>query len=68
MADRSPIERVWLNVHEASQRTGVSKTELYAAARSGDLKGYQRSKNAKWRVHIDDLDAWMRTPQLRSAS
>lgn len=56
----SVIARVWLTVDEARQRTGVSKTELYEALQTGDLAGTQRNKNAKWRVHIDDLDAWMR--------
>jgi excisionase family DNA binding protein len=68
MDDRSPIARVWLNVDEASQRTGVSKTELYEVIKKGELKAYRRKENAKWRIHIDDVDAWMRAPQLRSAS
>lgn len=56
----SPIQRVWLTVDEARQRTGVSKTELYEALQTRELVGTQRSKNAKWRIHIDDLDKWMR--------
>jgi excisionase family DNA binding protein len=67
--DRSPVERVWLTIDEASQRCGVSKPTLYAAARDGELRGYQRGKGGTWRVHVDDLDAWMRgasTPSLKS--
>lgn len=67
MVDRSPIDRVWLNIDEASQRTGVCKTELYEAAGSRELIGYQRTKNAKWRFHIDDLDAWMRGASRQTA-
>lgn len=70
MADRSPIDRVWLNVDEANQRTGVSQTDLYEALRSKELKGYRRADKGKWRIHVDELDAWMRgerVPNLRSA-
>lgn len=54
------LRRVWLSVDEAQQVTGVSTREIYDALRTGDLVGTQRFKNAKWRVHVDDLDAWMR--------
>lgn len=66
--DTSPvIARVWLTVDEARQRTGVSKTELYEALQVGDLVGTQRGKHAKWRVHVDDLDRWMRHPGAGAA-
>lgn len=63
----APLNRVWLTVEEASQVTGVSKTEIYEALRGRDMPGSQRGKNGKWRVHADDLDQWMRGPSLRSA-
>lgn len=70
MADRSPIEVVWLTVDQASQRCGVSKPALYRAAQAGELVGYQRGKGGTWRVHVDDLDAWMRglpAPSLKAS-
>lgn len=54
------IRRVWFTVTEAEQYTGVSRKELYTALQVGELRGRQRRRNAKWRVHLDDLDRWMR--------
>jgi excisionase family DNA binding protein len=63
MADRSQIPRVWLTIEEASQRTGVSKTVLYGVVRAGVLPGYrQPGEKSTWRVHVDELDHWMRNP------
>lgn len=59
-AGTAVTDRVWLSVDEAHQRTGVSKTELYTALQTGDLVGTQRGKNHKWRIHVEDLDTWMR--------
>lgn len=52
--------RVWLSVEEARQYTGVSARELYAALQVGELVGTQRARRKKWRIHVDNLDAWMR--------
>ena len=54
------IARVWLTAEEVQRRTGISRTEIYAALQSGELVGHQRVKHRKWRVHIDDVDAWVR--------
>ena len=54
------LERVWLTVDEASQRTGIGKTDIYEALRSRKLPGSQNGKGGSWRVHMDDLDQWMR--------
>ena len=54
------LARKWLSVEEAAFVTGVSSTELYEALRSHELPGSQRRKNTKWRIHVDDLDTWMR--------
>jgi len=68
MADRSQIARVWLTVSEASQRTGVSMTRLYAAVKSGELPGYrQPGEKSTWRVHVEELDDWMRNPTAGAA-
>lgn len=68
MADRPQIERVWLTVEEASQRTGVSKTRIYAAVRCGELPAYrQPGVRSTWRVHVPDLDNWMRNPTAGAA-
>jgi excisionase family DNA binding protein len=68
MADRSQIPRIWLTIGEASQRTGVSKTVLYRVVRDGELPGYrQPGEKSTWRVHVDELDAWMRNPGTEAA-
>lgn len=62
------VDREWLTVDEAKQRTGVAKTEIYLALRAGELVGSQRGSRKRWRIHIDDLDRWMRhTPTPASA-
>lgn len=53
-------KRVWLTVSEARQVTGVGANSLYAALQTGELKGTQRGRKGRWRIHCDDLDAWMR--------
>jgi excisionase family DNA binding protein len=63
----SVIARVWLSVHESSQHTGCSKTEIYEALQTGDLIGSQKNKGGKWRVHVHDLDRWMRRNQANVA-
>lgn len=59
----SPITRMWLSVQESIQYTGCSKNEIYVALQSGELLGSQKGKGGKWRVHIHDLDVWMRRNQ-----
>jgi excisionase family DNA binding protein len=55
------VEKVWFTVEEASVRTGVGRTEIYEALQVGELTGFQRhGKKSRWRIHVEDLDAWMR--------
>lgn len=54
--------RVWLSVTEAQRYTGIAKTSLYEALQTGELAGSQRGgKRGKWRIHMNDIDAWMRS-------
>lgn len=50
-------ERVWLDYREASARTGLSKTTLWRAARTGKLKASGSGKGV--RFHRDELDRYM---------
>lgn len=60
VTERAVTDRVWLNVEEAAARTGVSRTELLNALQTGELRGTQRVPRGRWRLHVDDLDHWMR--------
>lgn len=60
LASELALRRKWLTVEEAHAHTGCGRTEIYAALQSGELPGSQRSKRGRWRVHLDDLDKWMR--------
>lgn len=54
------IDTPWLTVAEACQYSRVGRTDLLAALNSEELRGSQIKRNGRWRVHRDDLDAWLR--------
>jgi excisionase family DNA binding protein len=54
---------MWLSTLEAVQYTGCSRTEVYEALQTGELVGSQKGKRGKWRIHVTDLDRWMRRNQ-----
>lgn len=49
----------YLTVQQAAERTDYSDKWIYDAVRSGELHGSQRSKNAKWLIRPECLDAWV---------
>jgi excisionase family DNA binding protein len=63
-SDSSVIGKVWLSPVEIGEMTGVSRTEIYLALQTGDLKGHQRIKGGAWRVHLDAVNAWMRGERM----
>jgi excisionase family DNA binding protein len=52
--------RVWFDTRQAAERCGVHRETLLVALQTGDLRGTQRVKGGRWRLHLDDLDAWLR--------
>lgn len=50
----------WLTVPEAAERARTGQSELHRALAADELRGYQRKPGGKWRIHLDDLDAWVR--------
>lgn len=56
----SPAAGPWLLVPEVAERARCGKSEVFAALTDGRLRGYQRSKGGRWRVHVEDVDAWLR--------
>ena len=64
----------WLTMKQAMAYSGYGRTTLTEALKDEELRGLQRTKpGGTWRIHIDDLDAWMdgekpqRRRHLRSA-
>lgn len=50
----------WLSPTQAAEHTACSRETIGAALRSGELRGYQRTAGGRWRIAIEDLDAWVR--------
>lgn len=50
----------WLTAPEAAARGRAGLSEVLRALAAEELRGYQRTKGGKWRIHVDDLDAWVR--------
>ena len=53
-------EHEWLKVQEAAWLARDSCNTIRHALESGELRGYQRKKGGRWRIHRNDLDAWMK--------
>lgn len=56
MYDDSP----WFTREEAAGYAKASIDALGDALRSEELRGYQTGKRGRWRIHREDLDAWIR--------
>jgi excisionase family DNA binding protein len=52
--------RIWYDTKQAGQYSGWSSKTVVRALRDGSLKGHQTSAGHRWRIHRDDLDAWLR--------
>lgn len=53
-------QRIWHTVQSAADYSEYSERTISDALREGSLRGSQRIKNGRWRIHRDDLDAWLR--------
>lgn len=53
-------ESPWLTVTEAAERARIAASDLHRALAGDELRGYQRVKGGKWRINVEDLDAWIR--------
>ncbi|OBB15499.1 hypothetical protein A5731_00595 [Mycolicibacterium conceptionense] len=55
-------ETPWLNQKEAAEYAKQSVPVIRSAVRRGDLKAYAIGKSGKeYRLHRDDLDAWIKS-------
>lgn len=50
----------WLDVAGASDHSGYGVDAIWAALRAGELRGYRRCDRGRWRIAIEDVDAWVR--------
>jgi hypothetical protein len=51
----------WLGTTEGAKYAKRHPKTLLRALRQGELRGFQSKKpNGTWRIHIDDIDAWVR--------
>jgi excisionase family DNA binding protein len=59
-SDHPELGRVWLTPAEVHIITGICRTDIYAALQTSELRGSQRGKCSRWRIHRDDVTEWMR--------
>jgi excisionase family DNA binding protein len=50
----------WLTVNEAADRARRGRRVILDALADESLRGYRPGEHGHWRIHIDDLDAWVR--------
>lgn len=50
----------WLTPAQAAEHTGYSVDTITDALRSGDMRGHHRTEGGRWRIAIEDADAWVR--------
>jgi excisionase family DNA binding protein len=50
----------WMTVPEVVDYARSSRTEVHEALRTGRLRGHQVKAQGKYRIHRDDVDAWLR--------
>lgn len=60
MTDSPEASSPWHTVDESAAYAKRHPMTVYNALQAGELKGHQSKKGAKWLIHIDDLDAWIR--------
>lgn len=61
------LDSPWMTVQEVATYARSSKTEVMTALRDQSLRGYQNTERGRWRVHRDDVDAWLRKEPPASA-
>lgn len=55
-----PDDSPWHTMPEAAARARVSADAIGDALRTGELRGYQSGRGGRWRIHRDDIDAWVK--------
>lgn len=70
LAGKARRETEWLSVAEVAKHTGFHPQTVLEALWSGELRGFQRTKGARWRIRPEDADAWVKgePPTLMAVS
>lgn len=50
----------WFGTTDGGKYASRHAKTLLKALRRGELRGFQSKANGTWRIHRDDLDAWLR--------
>lgn len=50
----------WLTVPEAAAYARRDRHTILDALGDHTLRGHRRGDRGRWRIHVDDLDAWIR--------
>lgn len=53
-------ETPWKVLPEVQAYARMGRSEILAALNDGSLRGHQTKAGGRWRVHRDDIDAWLR--------
>lgn len=63
MREQKSIEPVspWYTPRASQRYSRRSNNDIYGALSSGALRGVQVNQRGDWRIHVDDLDAWIRS-------
>lgn len=61
-------ERLWFTTSQAADYAGCHQVTVADACRSGALRAGQPggAGRGRWRIHRDDLDAWLRGERVAS--
>ena len=50
----------WMTVPEVAAYARMGRTEILTALNDESLRGHQTKPGGKWRVHVEDVDAYLR--------
>lgn len=54
------VDSPWMTIIEAAKYARSNTKTVGDALRDGSLRGYQTGRGGKWRIHRDDVNAWLR--------
>lgn len=60
VAQTSDNKSPWLTVAEAAHRARAGIRTIHRALADESLRGHKPVPGSPWRIHCDDLDAWIR--------
>jgi excisionase family DNA binding protein len=52
-----PVMAAWVDIGEASARSGFSRKTIYRAIAANELRA--KKVRSRWRIAVHDLEAWL---------